>query len=339
MNNRIFATPVRWLCSLLLGLVLVTAYSPESVAAEEVADQFKCPVCHLDKLRELKRPKGPMLIDKDSISMGEYGEQESASTARMCLSCHDGFVEDSRYVWSEGHTTHPVGVTLPESMSIAEVDGSPVFPLNEEDEIYCGTCHIAHLGEGAGEKAPPFLRVDSEKGQICSNCHADKTVIAGSAHASVRAKRQPPDFDKRGICGSCHAPHDNKGPLLWARTPGAGKTAVDGLCLSCHRNPPAPADHPMSILAWSQEVRENLGVDTTVEMPVFDEQAHKVSRGTIGCPTCHNPHEERVEGLAEDEPGYFLRLATTEGFVCADCHASSALFRYKFFHSRKRRGR
>ena len=339
MNNRIFATPVRWFCSLLLGFVLVPVYSLDSNAAEEVAEQFKCPACHLEKLRELKRPKGPLLIDPASISMGEYGEQESASTARMCLSCHDGFVEDARYVWSEGHTTHPVGVTLPESMSIAEVDGSPVFPLNEDDEIYCGTCHSGHFGEGAGEKAPPFLRVDSEKGQICSNCHVKNTEIAGSAHASVRARRQPPDFEKRGICGSCHATHDNNGPLLWARTPGAGNTPANGLCVSCHKNPPSPAEHPATILAWSQPVRELLGVDPTVEMPVFDSQVHQSGRGMIGCPTCHKPHKERAEGLAEDVPGYFLRLETTEGFVCADCHASSALFRYKFFHSRKRRGR
>jgi hypothetical protein len=293
----------------------------------------------LEKLRELKRPKGPLLIDPASISQGEYGEQESASTQRMCLSCHDGFVEDARYVWSEGHTTHPVGVKLPESMTMATVDDDPVFPLNEEDEIYCGTCHIAHLGEGAGEKAPPFLRVDSEKGEICSNCHVAKLVVVGSGHASVRSRRQPADYDARGICGSCHAPHNNKGPLLWAKTPGAGNTPVDGLCLSCHRNPPSPAEHPATVLAWSQPVREALGVDTTTEMPVFDEQAHHANRGSIGCATCHDPHRERAEGLAEEVPGYYLRLATTEGFVCADCHASSALFRYKFFHSQKRRGR
>lgn len=147
----------------------------------------------------------------------------------------------------------------------------------------CGTCHIAHLGEGAAEKAPPFLRVDSEKGEICSNCHVAKLVIAGSGHASVRSRRQPADYDARGICGSCHAPHNNKGPLLWAKTPGAGNTPVDGLCLSCHRNPPSPAEHPATVLAWSQPVREALGVDTTTEMPVFED--HR-PRGAIPVAFC-----------------------------------------------------
>ena len=114
MSNRIIATPIRWLSTLLLCCALVLIDTGQSAKAEEVAEQFKCPACHVDKIRELKRPKGPTLIDPASIWQGEYGEQAAASTQRMCLSCHDGFVEDARYVWSEGHVTHPVGVTLPE---------------------------------------------------------------------------------------------------------------------------------------------------------------------------------------------------------------------------------
>lgn len=329
----------RMIIVLLLYWALAPIGAAQSAEAEEVGSMFKCPACHVDRLREFKRPRSPMLVDSASVLQGEHGAQEAASTQRMCLSCHDGFVEDARYVWSDGHTTHPVGVTLPESMSIAEVDGSPVFPLNEDDEIYCGTCHIAHLGEGAGEKAPPFLRVDSEKGQICSNCHVEKAEIAGSPHATVRRRRQPPDFDTGGICGKCHAPHDNNGPLMWARTPGNANIPVASLCRSCHSDTPNPAEHPATVLAWSQEVREHLGAPATVEMPVFDAQARQADRGRIGCPTCHNPHKHRADGLAEDVPGLFLRLPTTEGMLCGDCHASSALFRYKFFHSQKGRRR
>ena len=328
----------RMIIAVLLCLALAPIDAAQSAEAVEVGGMFKCPICHVDRLREIKRPRGPMLIDPASVRQGEHGMQEPASTQRMCLSCHDGFVEDARYVWSEGHTTHPVGVTLPESMTMATVDDEPVFPLNEDDEVYCGTCHIAHLGEGAGEKAPPFLRVDSEKGQICSNCHVEKAEIAGSPHASVRRRRPPPDFDARGICGNCHAPHNNNGPLLWAKTPGRANIPVSGLCRSCHSNQPDPAEHPASVLAWSQDVRENLGAGGTVEMPVFDNQARQADRGMIGCPTCHNPHKHRADGLAEDVPGLYLRLPTTEGMLCGDCHESSALFRYKFFHSRKRRG-
>jgi len=340
MNRKIIATPIRSFCVLLLCFALVPADGGRSAQAEEIADLFDCAACHVDRIRELKRPKGPMLIDPDSIWQGEHGQvPETASTSRMCLSCHDGFVEDARYVWSEGHTTHPVGISLSESMTIKTIDDEPAFPLNEDDKLYCGTCHSAHLGDGVAAKAKPFLRVDSEKGEICSNCHVANTMIAGSPHAEVRARRQPPDFDPRGICGRCHAPHENYGPLLWAREPGAGNTVSSTLCNACHKGEPSPSDHPADILAWSQSVREHLGTDPVVEMPVFDEQAHQVTRGEIGCPTCHNAHEHKPEGQSDDVPLHFLRVATTEGFMCADCHASQSLFRYKFFHSRKGRRR
>jgi hypothetical protein len=165
----------------LAAFVTMAALPADTARAQEVADQFKCQACHVDRLRELRRPRGPVLIDPASISAGKHGEQEPASTSRMCLSCHDGFVEDARYVWSDKHATHPVGVKLPEGMTMKTIEDQPVFPLNADDEVYCGTCHIAHVGEGAAAKAGTFLRADTEKGEICSNCHADKTTSPTSA--------------------------------------------------------------------------------------------------------------------------------------------------------------
>lgn len=325
--------------ALLTTLVVVTAAPAKQAWAQEVADQFDCQACHLERVRELKRPRGALLIDAASISQGEHGEQPPASTSRMCLSCHDGFVEDARYVWSDKHSTHPVGVVLPEGMAMKTIDDVPVFPLNEDGEVYCGTCHIAHLGEGAAAKADPFLRVDSEKGDNCSNCHADNTTVAGSPHASVRARRQPPDFATRGICGGCHAPHENYAPLLWAKEPGEGNVPANTLCNACHQGVPSPAEHPATVLAWSPANRALIGADNGSEMPVFDENVHEADRGRIGCPTCHDPHQHRAEGRPEDAPALFLRLAAPEGMLCGDCHASEALFRYQFFHSQKSRGR
>jgi nitrate/TMAO reductase-like tetraheme cytochrome c subunit len=324
--------------AVLNAVAAMATLHPVTAAAEEVADQFACQACHVERLRELKRPRGPMLIEAASISAGEHGEQEPASTSRMCLSCHDGFVEDARYVWSEKHVTHPVGVTLPEGMTMKTIEDEPVFPLNEDDEVYCGTCHTGHLGDGAAAKAKPFLRVDAEKGEMCSNCHAEQTTVAGSPHAEVR-RRQPPDFDARGVCGRCHAPHENFGPRLWAKETGTGKHVTETMCNSCHRGQPDPASHPTTVLAWSQDVRDNLGAKSDIAMPVFDADGRHADRGRIGCPTCHNPHEHAPEGWDEDVPARFLRAASPQGTLCADCHASQALFRYKFYHSRKRNGR
>ena len=326
--------------ALVLCAVQPAASQVEPVKTLNVGKQFSCKACHVNKLNEIKKNLQPTLVAVDSINQGVHGPQESASTQRMCLSCHDGFVLDSRFVWSENHTTHPVGVTLPPTMEIPMVGKKPkpALPLNEEGEIYCGTCHLGHTGKDAAAYAPVFIRTSRENGSLCSNCHDDKTDVAGSPHAKLKKTGQPQDFESRGICGRCHAPHNNKGPLLWKKTPKKGAiTAVDGLCRNCHGKKPSPADHPATVLAWSQPVREALTGKESIEMPVFDEQARHASRGAIGCATCHDPHKNRADGLDPEVPGKFLRLSDTNGFLCADCHKSSSLFRYKFYHSDKSR--
>ena len=316
---------------------LVVAAPARAQERTEVAEQFKCPTCHVTRLKEVKKPAGPLLVDAEAASAEDYGKQESASTQRMCLSCHDGFVRDSRFVWSEGHMTHPVGVKPPASMKLPMAGENPLFPLNEDGEVYCGTCHSAHLGDGAAATAPDFVRASPENGQLCQNCHADKATVAGTPHARVKKTGQPPDFDNSGICGRCHAPHDNRGALMWSKTPGKAGTPVATLCRSCHKDDPEYGEHPVQVLAWSQSVREPLRGKPGKEMPVFDEQARHAARGTIGCATCHDPHRQRAEGLPKDVPGHFLRLPDTAEFMCSDCHGSSSLFRYRFYHSEKSR--
>ena len=125
---------------------------------------------------------------------------------------------------------------------------------------------------------------------------------------------------------------------MWARTPKEGKnTVVNSLCSNCHGKNPSPRGHPNTVLAWSQPVRELLTGKETVEMPVFDDNARQSDWGVITCATCHDLHKHRADGLDPDVPGYFLRVADTNGFMCADCHKSSALMRYKFYHSEKGR--
>lgn len=321
---------------LSISLAVVAPTSLEAAEPVDVGKQYKCQACHVNRLKEVRGGTEPALTTAEAVAFESYGKQDSSSTHRMCLSCHDGYVLDSRFAWSEGHATHPVGVAAPGVPTNEK--GKPVLPLNDEGEVYCGTCHLGHKGKGMAVDAPTFIRTSRENGELCSNCHAEKSAIAGSPHARVSKSGQPPAFDKRGICGRCHAPHDNKGPLMWSKTPKDSRgTAVDGMCKNCHGKKPLPADHPGDILAWSQSVREHLTGKSVVEMPVFDEHARHSDRGAIGCPTCHDPHRQRPEGLAPEVEGKYLRLADTTGFMCADCHKSSALFRYKFYHSDKGR--
>jgi len=72
---------------------------------------------------------------------------------------------------------------------------------------------------------------------------------------------------------------------------------------------------------------------TPAEMPVYDADGRAARVGTIGCPTCHNPHRERAEGRPEELPGLYLRMPDLVEPLCADCHGPDSLLLYKFFHS------
>lgn len=322
---------------LILGactaMLAATILAPTPVMAGEAAELFdnKCPVCHVMNLRELKRKKGPTLIERGEPAQEPTGEQNSVSTPAMCLSCHDGYVMDSRSLFANRHMGHRVGMVPSEKIAVPMFDDEPVFPMNADGNMYCGTCHSGHAGEGEAANAPAFLRVNPTDGNLCSACHADNAGIVGSPH--VRRAGKNKDYEKRGTCNKCHVPHNARGPALWAKEPGEAEDPISGTCRSCHSDDPKHASHPATVMAWSQEVRQGLRRNSEVEMPVFDEAGRHARTGRIGCPTCHNPHKHRAEGRPEHLEGKYLRLADTTELLCADCHGEDAIVKYQFFHS------
>lgn len=126
---------------------------------------------------------------------------------------------------------------------------------------------------------------------------------------------------------------------MWAREPGSGEVLVDALCNSCHDGDVDHYRHPSMFEAWSHELRAGVVTDGGATMPVFDDSGSRALTGVIGCPTCHDAHQQRAEGLAKDKPGPFLRRLRPENLMCADCHGQSALRRYQFFHSTVSRSR
>ena len=306
----------------------------EDLPAAEVAELFKCPVCHTDRLREYKSRRGVPLVPHDPTPVISTGQQFETSTPGMCFSCHDGFVMDSRALWKEGHLGHRVGMRPSTDITSPTVNDEPVFPMNDDGRMYCGTCHSAHLIEDAENEAPPFMRVDPDDGNLCQACHDDKRSIAGSDHVRSAGRRKAPaDFKARGVCIRCHISHEAQGPVMWAREPGEGNIPVNQLCTSCHEDEVHPSEHPNEIVAWSQNLREPLLLNPGAPMPVFDSHGLQADNGSIGCPTCHNAHRQQAPNLPADRPGKFLRLSETGDFLCSDCHEQSSLHRYLFFHS------
>ena len=301
--------------------------------SEEAADMFDCKACHIMKIRDFKGRRANPVTPVEEFPEEVTGVQDVASTSGMCLSCHDGFVEDSRDLWKDGYRGHRVGMEPSDAIRTLELGGSPVFPMNDDGKMYCGTCHTAHLNdaEGAPTKIKPFMRASNDRGQLCLACHQDEATIVDSGHD--KGSRRTRDFERRGTCGTCHAPHGSDLPLMWARSQGEGDMVLDRYCRSCHDDRPHPGEHPADVVAWSQDVRQSIRNNTPAEMPVFDEGGHAARVGSIACPTCHNPHRERAEGRSEVLPGLYLRMPEFVEPLCADCHGPDALFLYKFFHS------
>jgi predicted CXXCH cytochrome family protein len=319
----------------VLAMVGLSAVWVEDIPAEEVAEQFKCAICHTDNLREYRRRRAATLVPHDPRPVVATGQQMEVSTPGMCFSCHDGFVMDSRALWKEGHKGHRVGMYPAADIELPTVNDEPVFPMNDDGRMYCGTCHSAHEIKDAANKAPAFMRVDPNDGNLCQACHAEKRSLGGSDHERRRSRRRkaPADFEERGVCSRCHVAHEAKGPVLWSREPGEGNIPVNRLCTSCHEGAVHPSEHPNEVVAWSQVLRAPFLSNPAVPMPVFDSLGLQSVNGSIGCPTCHNAHRQRAPNLPSDRAGKFLRLTDTRDFLCADCHDSSSLQRYLYFHT------
>lgn len=326
----------RWIAAFLLGSAAVcTAPSAVAEMEPETADQFECSACHTERLREFRRRGAATLVAHEPTPDLDTGRQDAASAPDMCLSCHDGFVMDSRSLWKAGHRGHPVGMVPSDSVNLPVAGNEPVFPMNDDGRMYCGTCHSPHYHGSATTAPPPFMRVGLEDGNLCLACHRDKKSVADSDHApqSSRRRSAEPDYAERGTCTRCHVAHDALGPVMWARETGNAKTVADALCHSCHEGDVDRYEHPQMIEAWSDDLRSGLVADDGAPMPVFDQDGSRALTGVIGCPTCHDAHRQRPAGLPDERPGLFLRRARSEQMLCADCHGPSSLRRYQYFHS------
>ena len=86
-------------------------------------------------------------------------------------------------------------------------------------------------------------------------------------------------------CDICHLPPG-------ANKAGSLKKKLSGLCLDCHRDRKAPAEHRVDMVP-SMEV---------IGLPLFE--------GMVACPTCHDTHA--------NENGSMLRMPAKD--LCAACH-------------------
>ncbi len=267
-----------------------------------------CTVCHIDWL--------PTFLDgHDSPLMARpvgAADDPVAARGKICLSCHDGSVGDSRHrVWLEhGHRT---GVEPPAGMRVP-----PNLPLLD-GKVACRTCHSAH-GPGAGQgdmSAAVLLRVPNQASELCISCHADKTrgpafgthptggmpwpVPQTLVDAGAKLGPNPREL----TCQVCHTPHGAREEHLLVKGTGSNE-----LCIACHEQmrpgmfrEGGPREHPLS-------------------PPVNEEQAAAVAAlgtklspdGKLVCLSCHKLHHGKGER-------FMLADELTDGQMCLQCHS------------------
>ncbi len=243
----------------------------------------------------------------------------SSKTGEVCLQCHDGVINDHRYVWDPNLVNHPMG-------TMRELTAPPGLPLDDDGTIRCGTCHSPHgsstLAEVRGAKGSAVMRHASPEGELftrmsrsdnslCLACHEGtahvdvmgNTNLFGGGHPvgeeleeALAERAETEDGPTSGGCLGCHAVHGALDERLL-------RTGSDGVfCYACHADKADPTrNHPRGKALVRAAARAGV---TRLE-------------DTVGaCAACHDLTRSS-EAL--------LRPGPNGGPVCLNCHPQQQL--------------
>lgn len=275
------------------------------------------------------------------------GEGECAT--QLCNSCHgeEGPAKDKLV----GDHSHPVGI------SIKDLDIITTLPLYDsvgvkavDGKMTCITCHDPHTWSPdktvsnnghknvEGDATNSFLRMANTSSSMCVECHTDKKQVEMSDHNLLVTAPEEKNIQglttaSSGLCGACHVPHNAAAGKLWAKELSGEGDLATRLCAGCHNEKGAAKEkfvgdysHPVNVTL------ERLNI--TTDLPLFDNEGHKTSRGRVACMTCHDPHTwspdkitsgyggRNIEG---DATNSFLRMANfPSSSLCNACHKEKA---------------
>ena len=299
------------------SFALIGVASPVAHAARDISPQRECSNCHIMWLTDFNRTDVTTLIPYNPRPVVETGKQDIVSSDRMCFSCHDGFVLDSRFVWQNRQNFHPIGVKPSNRIRIPTEQGKRVFPMNDDGKVYCGTCHSAHGVEWGSKESPIFLRMKHVESSMCIACHLERSTGPDEGnHPIFKKLNELPErlvdagakFSKsKGVtCQSCHRIHGAPEKKLLVVN-----NENSALCGTCHADRYAGSlaeagrkgTHPVNVTPTKVHIPQEL----------LDRGGKLGSGGTIICQTCHRPHDA-VEGAK------ILVERNVQSSLCKTCH-------------------
>jgi predicted CXXCH cytochrome family protein len=299
--------------ALLLFCLLVAINPSDAIAAPAAASNRECALCHVMWLADFKRTDIVSLIPYDPKPVTSMGTVDIVSDRFMCISCHDGFVMDSRSLWRNGAHSHSVGQKPADGTVLPTLNGKEQFPLSEEGNIYCGTCHSAHGTSWKDPGAARFLRADNTNSALCLTCHQQlsRGVDAGNHPVNTALDELPQvlldqgakfSSERQVICESCHGIHATADASLLVIN-----NSNSELCSFCH-------SQQKDIITN----KHNLAITSPDTMNVNDDKP--ISKGP--CSACHLPHN--AEGPRLWARNMDDNLDGRSGF-CTTCHDDDAI--------------
>ncbi len=259
------------------------------------------------------------------------------ASEKMCYSCHHGVIVESRLAIMEQHqhpTIYNKGKDNKELGKQAEKreDNIPdSFPLLEQKEFICSSCHTPHNSDENQEvlyqgHTNSWMRVSNHDGNLCERCHESKAVdarvkekqgvnhplaikfLAGNSNKNLKNYVQethlqhglPEELQKNGavldkqkqlICQTCHQIHAGKEQALLTL-----ENTNNELCISCHKSKYAEGkekSHKHGI----HPVNIKLDKAITYQGKIIDE---------VSCSSCHRVHKGKLntallwDGTAEN---------------------------------------
>ncbi len=287
---------------ILIGFIVIFLIVHSAQAITRRADK-ECLLCHVLWFDAFKTDQQTLIEPKDSpiVIAGSVG---LASSKEMCVTCHDGYVVDSRNRVAEGNP-HQVLKKVPESLKLPEA-----YRLDRNNEIYCGTCHTLHDFKGSAEVgSTPFMRFDNQRSQMCIACHDGKTEKQGVANHPVLKEAKDIAYQKavkKGsrfgpsreiICQSCHNAHGQQAMVSPVNT--------SSLCTNCHAN-------KASLIDGKHDLRLTLPSIKNIK------QQRPAQSGPCG--VCHLPHNAAGRKLWAKK----LTPKNPASQMCLTCHAEQS---------------